>query len=69
MKVLIEIDTENDAFKPNPAREVARILHSESQRMKIDGLRKKILQDVNGNVIGFTRITTTEKEDDTHEST
>lgn len=62
MKIQIEIDTSNDAFHPYAVREVGRILSSEIQKMKIDGLVAKSLRDANGNVIGSVKIISPEEE-------
>jgi len=56
VKVLIEIDTSNDAFIPHPVPEVMKILQSEALKMKMDGLLAKTLKDSNGYVVGYIKV-------------
>lgn len=49
--MIIRIDTENDAFKPDPGPEIYRILLALSARVH-KGAVRGILTDLNGNKIG-----------------
>jgi hypothetical protein len=50
----LTIETENDAFQPEPAEEVARILEEVAARIRADGaIRSPMpLRDVNGTRVG-----------------
>ncbi len=50
--IVIEIETENDAFTPDPYPEVARILREIADSLGPGGHLPSVLRDVNGNRIG-----------------
>lgn len=52
MKLRIEIDTENDAFQPDPAPEVARLLLVAAHRALRNDTSQGTLIDLNGNTVG-----------------
>ena len=53
-QVTVKINTDNDAFTPDPHREVCRILEALSTRIHTDGtLGDRIaVRDYNGNLVG-----------------
>lgn len=51
-KIIIEIETENDAFVGREEQEVARILEGLSYEIS-QGMRPEKLRDYNGNTVGF----------------
>jgi len=56
MKLTVTIETDNDAFQPDPAPELADILTSFAQRIDKNGINRSDrfpLRDVNGNTVGF----------------
>lgn len=62
MRIQIDIDLENDAFQPDPASEVGRLLREiardlESGRLRMVDSMTKRLHDVNGNNVGGLEIT------------
>ena len=71
MKLLIEIDTENDAFQPNPAQELARILQKLAQNLIMSELNQSLpmpgmwyetkIMDVNGNTVGMVSLKGTDE--------
>ena len=52
MKVIIEINTDNGAFLPDPDIEIERIL-----ALTAGNIRNKKLLDINGNVVGSITVT------------
>jgi|GEM_PF-1334871 len=63
----IELATDNDAFTPDPAPEVARILADLAQRVARGDLRDGDafpLRDVNGNRCGSATYTVESDDDD-----
>ena len=56
LSVRIFIKTDNAAFRPDPAPEVARILRKVAAEMA-GGLSDRKLLDVNGNVVGRVEVT------------
>lgn len=65
MRILIKIDTENDAFQPDPAPETARILEGIVKRIREGfmvnqflgmGLEGYTLRDLNGNKAGIMMV-------------
>ena len=60
MKITITIDTENDAFQPEPVNEVNRILHDVQVDIRGGGLTpdtRWVLRDSNGNTVGEVTVT------------
>lgn len=55
MKLRIEIETDNDAFRRGWRSEVRRILRTEIAKLPDPGDRIK-LRDVNGNTVGFAEM-------------
>jgi len=56
MKLTVTIETDNDAFQPDPAPELADILTLFAQRIDKNGIHcgdRIALTDVNGNCVGF----------------
>lgn len=54
MKIIIEIDTDNDAFQPDSTPEVARIVLDWAKGLKADEeLSQTKLYDSNGNPVGW----------------
>jgi hypothetical protein len=51
-KITIRIDTKNDAFKPNPEPELARVLRKMADEID-NGEILIIPRDINGNACGF----------------
>lgn len=62
MAFKLEIDTSNDAFKPDPSAELLRILERVSKAITVfvPG-RSLILRDCNGNCVGTATLTTKEE--------
>ncbi len=53
MTVTITINTDNAAFQPDPAEEVARILELTARRLTSAGyIDTMTLRDINGNTVG-----------------
>lgn len=52
MKFSIEIETENEAFKLNTQREIARILQQLADRLRRERVDNGKLLDINGNSVG-----------------
>lgn len=52
MRVTITINTENAAFNPYPAHEVARLLREIEKRLRKDGPDDFPIYDTNGNKVG-----------------
>lgn len=52
MKYTIEIETDNDAFLPDPNVETARILRELAQRLVDEAPAEVTLRDANGNRVG-----------------
>ncbi|MFW6030458.1 MAG: hypothetical protein ACOCRO_09430 [Halanaerobiales bacterium] len=59
-KIIIEIETVNDAFKDREEHEVTRILENLSYEIR-QGMRPEKLKDYNGNTVGSVKYKTTEK--------
>ena len=51
MRLIIEIDTENDAFVSDPVREVERLLLATAAAIK-QGHTQRAILDLNGNTVG-----------------
>jgi hypothetical protein len=66
MKILIEIECDNDAFSPSPYRELHRILSTVPRKVYEQLTRPNCacdapescdkLKDINGNSIGFLKV-------------
>lgn len=53
MRYVIEIETGNAAFEPEPGPETARIIQALAESLKAGGrLLDRSLQDANGNTVG-----------------
>lgn len=52
MRIVIRIDMDNDAFQPDYAPELSRILHSLAERAASAGKHFNSILDVNGNKCG-----------------
>ena len=52
MRLIIEIDTSNDAFQPDPYLEVTRLLLVAAVRTLMHGKDRAFLYDLNGNTVG-----------------
>jgi hypothetical protein len=57
MKITINIDTENDAFKNDLVEEVRSCFHAFIYDFTRQGKRKGKLYDVNGNTVGTFKVT------------
>lgn len=62
MRVEIKIDCDNAAFEDNMSQEVARILDTAKAHLKrmhavMDDDYSVALRDINGNKVGFVRLT------------
>lgn len=57
MKVIITIEVDNDAFQPEPSKELARILKELSDKISHKGIEdKRPLYDINGNNVGWLEV-------------
>lgn len=57
MTYLVRIETDNDAFYPDPGPELARILRTLADRLEGEGSSEPIrLRDYNGNTVGMAQI-------------
>ncbi len=57
MTLTIEINLDNQAFEHFADEEVTRILKNYALKLCLDGDFNSILHDVNGNVVGSTKLT------------
>ena len=57
MKVDLHMDCDNDAFEEYPATEIASILRDAARRIEDDGVFDLKLRDINGNIVGYLRVT------------
>jgi hypothetical protein len=61
MTITITIQTDNEAFQPDPAAEVARILNKyfvdPLDRVDLEYITGLKLRDINGNTVGSVSIT------------
>lgn len=50
----LHIDTQNDAFQPEPAQEIARLLREVADRIEREGVawHYRNINDANGNPVG-----------------
>jgi len=53
-KIIIEIETENDAFYPEPYDEIARILREIAKDVELNKFIKPY--DINGNPVGKIKV-------------
>ena len=70
MKLQITIELDNEAFQPNSAPELTRIMHrlinTIAERSVMVGDHDNIF-DINGNAVGFMYVTCTAAEQAAHE--
>ncbi len=57
MKIKIEINTDNDAFQPDPVEEIKAILNKYIALITTRGLNRITMLDINGNTCGTITIT------------
>lgn len=57
MKVVVTINTDNDAFTDYPTGEVARILRQYANKVNEESVvEPTFLKDINGNTVGEVRV-------------
>jgi hypothetical protein len=56
MKVIITVETGNEAFREDPAGEVARILRRLACQFEEGGLHRRVVRDFNGNAVGLVEL-------------
>lgn len=56
MKLVVEIDIDNDAFHPDETIELARIFSEYALRLSRGDTITKNFRDINGNVVGYARL-------------
>ena len=58
MRIVITIDTDSDAFRPDPVPEVVRLLSEAADYAHARGLvTTRALLDLNGNTVGSVLVT------------
>lgn len=57
MTIKITIQTDNDAFYPDPGTEIARILREYADEITNAAIVPCILLDANGNAVGRIQVT------------
>jgi hypothetical protein len=58
MDITITINTDNDAFQPDPGSEIARILDNLADKLEMEIIiSHQYIRDLNGNICGDVTIT------------
>lgn len=55
-RIIITIETGNDAFYESPTTELRRILHDLGDRVYDEGIFPDQIRDINGNVCGAVKV-------------
>jgi hypothetical protein len=56
MRIIITVETGNEAFIDHPAGEVARILRDLACQFEVLGLHRLVVRDSNGNAVGLVEL-------------